>query len=168
MNTPNRNAVVQMTLDWVDVMEAVTEGVDELGDLYFNGGHEHYHDHWFWGDMNRFRKEVWDKHVSAQVDFMQLWHDELDTDIYTSDWLFGIRNEHCIPYELPIIAAFMMQEVNAFGQRLMGVQEKESSLINVQALVRGKQSRYGKTMGEYQEIADYDSVSLFPSKVYHD
>jgi hypothetical protein len=105
MNTPNRNAVVKMTLDWIDVMEAITEGVDELSDLYFNGGYEHYHDHWFWGNMKRFKEEVWDKHVSAQVDFMQLWHDELDTDIYTSDWLFGIRNEHCIPYELPIIAA---------------------------------------------------------------
>ena len=73
---------------------------------------------------------------------MQLWRDELDTNLYTIDWLFAIRDEHRVPYELPIIAGFMTQEANSFGYRLTNVQEDEASQIKVQALVRGRNTRW--------------------------
>ena len=79
---------------------------------------------------------------AAQVDVMQLWRDELDTNLYTIDWLFAIRDEHRVPYELPIIAGFMTQEANSFGYRLTNVQEDEARLIKVQALVRGRNTRW--------------------------
>ena len=166
MNTPNRNTVVQMTLDWIawhggDVHMGL---YDELGHMYFNGEAEHYISDVFWESMEAFKEYVWDKHVSAQFDFMQLWHDELDTDIYTIDWLFTITNEYRIPFELPIIAGFMAQEADAFGQRVKEVQENEASLIKVQALVRGRNTRWRiPCFGFDKKITDYDAVSLFPS-----
>ena len=137
---------------------------DELGYLFFNGGAEDDLVNEFWVAMEAFKEYVWDKHVSAQFDFMQLWHDELDTDIYTIDWLFTITNEYRIPFELPIIAGFMTQEADAFGQRVMEVQENEASLIKVQALVRGRNTRWRiPCFGFDKKITDYDAVSLFPS-----
>ena len=172
MNTPNRNTVVKMILEQIGDMEFEHQyptHLDELGDAYFNGGIEDYDDLAYWENIKEFKERVWDKHVSAQFDFMQLWHDELDTELYTIDWLFGITSEHHIPFELPIIVSFMMQEANAFGQRLMEVHENEASLIKIQALVRGRNTRWRiPCFGFDNKIADYDSISLFPSKVYHD
>ena len=144
LNTPNRNNVVQMTLDWIkwDGGDLHMALYDELGYLFFNGGAEDDLVDEFWEAMEAFKEYVWDKHVSAQFDFMQLWHDELDTELYTIDWLFGITSEHHIPFELPIIVSFMMQESNAFGQRLMELHENEASLIKIQALVRGRNIRW--------------------------
>ena len=155
MNTPNRNTVVNMTMDWVDWTGSDIELHDDwrnLGDVYFNGETAISDSYWsffigddnveFWDNMKDFKEQVWDKHVSAQFDFMQLWHDELNTKLYTIDWLFGITNEHHIPFEVPIIAGFMRQETDAFGQRLLVVQENEASLIAVQALARGRNARW--------------------------
>ena len=190
---PNRNTVVKMILEQIGDMEFEHQyptHLDELGDAYFNGGVEGYDNLVFWGSMEAFKERVWDKHVSAQFDFMQLWHDELDTELYTIDWLFGITSEHHIPFELPIIVSFMMQESNAFGQRLMELHENEASLIKIQALVRGRNTRWripcfgfnddedcdvvaeddgslhvvpASGLDEGPKIADYDAVSLFPS-----
>jgi hypothetical protein len=70
------------------------------------------------------------------------WCDELDTNLYTTDWLFAIRGEHRVPYELPVIAGFMMQEANSFGYRLTKAQEDEARLIKIQALVRERNTRW--------------------------
>ena len=172
MNTPNRNTVVQMILGQIGDMEFEHQyptHLDELGQEYFNGGAEDYDDLVFWENMKEFKERVWDKHVSAQFDFMKLWHDELDTDIFTINWVYGVSKVKHVPYDLPIIVSFMMQEADAFGHRLMEVHENEASLIKVQALVRGRNTRWRiPCFGFDNKIADYDSISLFPSKVYHD
>jgi hypothetical protein len=145
MNTPNRNAVAEMVLEWIGDVEALqqfSEHLYELGDWHCNGGEEDWEvDEEFWRNMKLFKEQVWDKHT-AQVDVMQLWRDELDTNLYTIDWLFAIRDEHRVPYELPIIAGFFTQVANSFGYRLTNVQEDEASLIKVQALVRGRKTRW--------------------------
>ena len=172
MNTPNRNTVVKMILEQIGDMEFEHQyqtHLEELGQEYFNGGVEDYDDLAFWENMKEFKERVWDKHVSAQFDFMKLWHDELDTDIFTINWVYGVSKVKHVPYDLPIIVSFMMQEANAFGQRLMEVHENEASLIKIQALVRGRNTRWRiPCFGFDNKIADYDSISLFPSKVYHD
>ena len=43
MNTPNRNAVAEMVLEWIGDVEALqqfSEHLYELGDWHFNGGEE--------------------------------------------------------------------------------------------------------------------------------
>jgi hypothetical protein len=164
---PNRNTVVKMILEQVGDMaigdmefeHQYPTHLDELGDAYFNGGVEGYDNLVFWGSMEAFKERVWDKHVSAQFDFMQLWHDELDTELYTIDWLFGITSEHHIPFELPIIVSFMMQEANAFGQRLMELHENEASLIKIQALVRGRNTRWRIPCFGFNDDEDCDVVA---------
>ena len=59
-NTPKRNTVVNMTLDWVacNGVNFDTEFHDELGDLFFNGGFEDYDDLEFWEKMKIFKERV--------------------------------------------------------------------------------------------------------------
>jgi hypothetical protein len=148
MNTPNRNTVVKMILEWVDSMEFEHQfpaHLDELGDAYFDGGGEH------WGGMGRFKEEVWDKHVSEvktphsarHFSPIQLWVEELDTEFYTINWLYNFSKLERVPYDLLIIVTFMVQEANAFGKRLMEVALwNEEILIKIQALARGRNTRW--------------------------